>query len=207
MTDKKQAEQLASRVDELRTAVAALSPQELASRSGAGFMLKDGIGGLRLSLLGRPMFVSFPDIQARDPQSGVPLPVMFQAMVLYYLHTADGTPLEARWVSFADLPDGRFYNQAFQGYTGKELVKLFGDDIGAFEKAAVKLSGLRLVYGDAGYSFQALPRVALAVVYHRGEEEFPASCQILFDAQTSHYLPTDVCAILASMLTRELLLA
>jgi hypothetical protein len=45
----------------------------------------------------------------------------------------------------------------------------------------------------------------LAVVYHLGDENFPASCQILFDASACHYLPTDVCAILGSMLTRKLL--
>ena len=73
------------------------------------------------------------------------------------------------------------------------------------EEAAHKLDGMKLGYGDAAFAFHVLPRVPLAVIYWRGDEDFPANCQILFDASASHYLPTDLCAILGSMLTRKLL--
>jgi len=85
------------------------------------------------------------------------------------------------------------------------LARRFGNDLSAFEGAASRLDGMKLGYGDAAFAFHVLPRVMLAVVYHLGDEDFPATCQILFDASVSHYLPTDVCAILGSMLTRRLL--
>jgi hypothetical protein len=178
--------------------------QNLAFLSGAEFHEK-GRSEFRLSIFGNSVSVSYPDLVACDAQTGVSLPVATQALLLYYLNIADGTPLEGRWVAFADLPDGRFYNQAFQGYTGQELARHFGNDLGTFERAARKLDGMKLGYGDAAFAFHILPRVMLAVVYHLGDEDFPATCQILFDASASHYLPTDVYAILGSMLTRKLL--
>ena len=35
-------------------------------------------------------------------------------MFLYYLQTADGSPLKGKWVAFRDLPGGMFYHQAYQ---------------------------------------------------------------------------------------------
>jgi len=203
MADSQQ--QLAGRVEELRLALRTKgNPQNLAFLSGVEFH-GAGTGGFSLPLFGRIVNVSYPDLVACDAETGASLPVAIQALLLYYLNIADGTPLEGRWVAFADLPDGRFYNQAFQGYTGQELARHFGNDLGTFERAARKLDGMKLGYGDAAFAFHILPRVMLAVVYHLGDEDFPATCQILFDASASHYLPTDVCAILGSMLTRKLL--
>ena len=198
-------QQLAGRVEELRLALRKKgNPQNLAFLSGAEYRGNE-TGEFHLPLFARPISVSYPDFTAFDAQSGESLSITTQALLLYYLNTADGTPLDGSWVSFAELPDGRFYNQAFQGYTGQELVRHFGNDLSALAQAARKLDGMKLGFGDAAFTFHILPRVSLAVVYHLGDEDFPATCQILFDASVSHYLPTDVCAILGSMLTRKLI--
>ena len=179
-------------------------PIALAARSGTEFFAEAGTSEIRLSLFGRPLRVSFPEFVVFEPD-GKESNLATQVLLLYYLTIADGTPVEGRWVSYADLPDGRFYSQAFQGYTGRELAKHFGGNLEAFCQAAKKLDGMNIAYGDAAFAFHILPRVMLAAVYHLGDEDFPSTCQILFDASTSHYLPTDVCAILGSMLTRKLL--
>lgn len=206
-------EKLAGRLAELRGLLRDADPLEVAARSGAepGPRLcpepVEGSGSLRLFLFSRPILISFPDLVPADEQTGAPLPDMHQTLLLYYLSSADGTPLERRWVSFADLPGGRFYNQAFQGYSGSEVAKHFANDIAGFESAGKKLGGVRLAYGDAAFAFHVLPRVMLAVVYHLGDEDFPASCKILFDATSTHYLPIDGCAILGSMLAGKLMAA
>ncbi|HJZ12415.1 MAG TPA: DUF3786 domain-containing protein, partial [Acidobacteriota bacterium] len=114
-------------------------------------------------------------------------------------------PLSGRWVSFADLPDGRMYNAAFQGYTGDEISKIFSLELRDFETACEKAGGQAVDTGDAAFRFQALPRVELLVVYHLGDEDFPSSCKILFDASATHYLPIDGCAILGSLLVKKIL--
>jgi hypothetical protein len=177
--------------------VAALSGAEAGQRSTS----------LRLFFFQRIILISFPELVPTDEQSGAPLSESGQALLLYYLSIADGTPLEGRWLSFADLPGGRFYNQAFQGYSGAEVAKHFGEDIAAFERAGKSIGGERLFFGDAAFAFHVLPRVMLAAVYHLGDEEFPSSCKILFDATSTHYLPIDGCAILGSMLAGKLMAA
>ncbi len=209
------AQRFAQRLEQLRQSLLNLPPETVAQRSGAEWSPGNSANqapGLRLHMWGRPYDVRLPDYtaypaaEASNEASATAQPAnpLDQAMLLYYLSTADGAPLEDRWVSFADLPDGRFYNQAFQGYTGQELARAFGDDRFAFEQAAQRLGGAAYPLGDAAYRFLPLPKTPILAVYWQGDEDFPAACQLLFDAAAGHYLPTDGYAILGSRLTRML---
>jgi len=204
--EEKRISQLEKRVDELRIKLRQTSDvQSLVVHSMAEH--DPEAGGIRLALFERAVRLTVPEFIAYDAQKNEILPAHLQALILYYLDKSDGTPLTGRWISFAELPDGRFYERAFQGYTGDELSKKFNNDLESFKQAAKKSGGEKLLYGDAGFVFTALPRVNLAIVYFLGEGEFPPTCKILFDESISHYLPTDVCAILGSMLTRRLISA
>ena len=196
---------LASRVDELREAIRQIPVNWLAERTGSSYQaIGPGRGEFRLSLFNSPVVVIFPGLIGFDAQKDDELPLPVQAVLAYYFHTGDGAPLTGHWISFADLPDGRTYNQAFQGYSGDELVKIFGMNVERFRVACEQSGGVAISIGDAAYSFYALPRLPLLVNYWCGDEDFPSSCKVLFDSSIDHYLPTDVCAILASMLTRRI---
>lgn len=167
-------------------------------------------GEFSFALWGRMVSLAYPALICIDLLTGQELPATSQALVLYYFITADGTPVDTQMISFADLPDGRFYNQAFQGYTGAELARVFRNDLLAFEIAAKRLGGIQPdkksdVPGDLTFIFQVLPRLSLVVVYWLGDEDFPASAQVLFEISAPHYLPTDVCAYAGSTLTRKLI--
>ncbi|MCK7522532.1 MAG: DUF3786 domain-containing protein [Ignavibacteriales bacterium] len=71
--------------------------------------------------------------------------------------------MTGKWVSFADLPDGRMYNAAFQGYSGDEIVKRFGLDLEGFKSACSKAGGEPVDVGSASFVFQALPRSSVDV--------------------------------------------
>lgn len=191
---------LAIRVDELRETLQGIPANLLAKRTGANYQ----DGEFHLSLFGAPTTVSSPGFVGLN-ENGDEMPLPFQAVLAYYFHTADDTPLTGQWISFAELPDGRMYNQAFQGYSGNELVKAFGLDVDAFKAACEKGGGVSTPLGNAAYIFYALPRLPMAVNYWCGDEDFPSSCKILFDSSASHYMPTDVIAILGSMLKGKIL--
>jgi hypothetical protein len=207
--------QFARHVEALRARLQSTShfiqPEELAARTGAQYTANiPGQGQFTLNIWGQRVIFSFPTCIGYAAHSNDPLPNQTQALLLYYFINADGTPPVAKWISFADLPDGRFYNQAFQGYSGAELARAFQNDLEGFITAARSVSGTRLesnlqIPGDAAFCFQALPRITVAVAYWLGDDDFPASAQVLFEATAPHYLPTDVCAILGSTLTRRLI--
>jgi hypothetical protein len=192
---------LAAKADDLRAEIRLRQPAALAAATSTEFTGS----GFRFAFWGQPIHLAYPELRVSIVGSEKEMPGFHQTMVLYYFATCDGAPLSGNWVSFADLPDGRMYNTAFQGYTGRELVKRLGLDIDSFRRACQKSRGEPVGQGDAAYRFLALPRVPLLAVYWLGDEDFPSNCQILFDASASHCLPTDACALLGSALTRKLL--
>ena len=203
---------LTDRIEDLRAEIRGADPADLATRTGAAYTGKgDATGEFCLELWDRAIRLSYPELNATDSQTGKPLSSSMQAMVLYYFKLSDGTSPSGRWISFSELPDGRFYNAAFQGYSGKLIAQQFQNDIRTFIQAAEGVGGQVLTQaaglGDAALAFKILPRVNLAVIYWLGDEDFPASCQVLFDASAPHHLSTDGCAILGSILTQRIIKA
>lgn len=196
---------LLRRLDELRLSLRTVDPTRLAEQTGSVYRKTSlGSGEFCLMLWGEEVYLTFPELVAQDG-SGQHLNPALQALLIYYFHTSDGTKPAYQFVAFSELPDGKFYTQAFQGYTGEELRRGLGEECSRFEMAAQKAGGAPYPLGDSAFTFQFLPKVSLLVVFWAGDEDFPSAYQILFDAATPHHLPTDACAIAGSMLTRRLL--
>ncbi len=204
---------LPARLNALRRELAYEEPYALAERCGAAYCgpipshaaKMEARGVFSLPMWGRTVQVSYPAFEAFWQPENTPLGLLEQGLLAYYLARCDGTLPAGRWISFSELPDGRFYNQAFQGYTGDILGRSLGDQLAVFKERALACSGEPFALGDAAFSFFALPHVPVLVVAWLGDEDFPTRYQVLFDASISHHLPTDGCAILGSTLVRRLL--
>lgn len=194
------------RLTELRSELRRKPPEQLAEFTGSDWCPQEaGAGEFQLLYWERPIRLTYPQGVLYKSGSSDPASDFEQALLLYYFCMADGSPVQGEWISFSELPDGKFYVQAYQGYTGSELSRAFGNQVEAFAGACQALGGERHALGDVSFRFQALPRVPLLVVYWQGDEDFPASAQVLFDSSASRYLTTDACAILGSAVTRRIL--
>ena len=210
-------DKLAPVVEEAQATLRQVKPDKLALRSGCQ---QDANGNFRLNLFWREYVVSGGDFTVRRADTGDEMPSFIQSIILTYLVTADGTTPSGRWIGFRELPNGMFYAQAFQGYSGGRLVRELesfargstenahpSGSVETLRRAAERLGGEPLAMGDAGYAFTVLPRVRLALVYWEGDEEFPSQARVLFEDSASHYLPTDGLAILGSQLVGKVLKA
>jgi hypothetical protein len=199
---------LAVRLDELRMAISTRDPGQLTQDTDTRYRShSESNGEFRLRFWDQSIVLSFPELVAQENQSGKKLSDSSQALLLYYFSTCDGTKPSGQWISFSELPDGRFYNQAFQGYTGGKLGHTFQNEIDHFCQAAENLGGKRVyLLGDAAYEFIVLALVSLLVVAWQGDEDFNATYQVLFDSAVGHHLPTDACAITGSILTGRLII-
>ena len=199
---------LEERVQELRAQVRSQDPHATARHGGVSMAQSaTGTVTLELQLWDTYYHISWPEVRAVEVASGQPCAANVEANLLYYLRTADGTPLTGQWIGFHQLPDGTFYNRAFQGYSGDELVRHFGEDIESYRRAAQRAGGDPLPFSDGGFSFLPLPRVPLAMVYWLGEEGIPTKAQVLFDRAASHYLPTDALAGMGAQLVHRIMRA
>lgn len=203
-----------SRTDEyreaLRLAEEALNKADitlLARQSGAEVIRPDaGAAGLRLRLFNNPVLIQPGTpfiIQNEEQQAEVSLEE--KIVICHYLLQAKGTSPSSQWITFRQIPDGQFYDAAFQQRTRGPFLSLFGDRPDLFRASAEQLAGVPVAAGDAGMIFPVLPRVPVQLILWQGDEELPPESTILFDATISDYLPAEDIAVLSGMLVYRLI--
>ncbi|UCH34971.1 MAG: DUF3786 domain-containing protein [Armatimonadota bacterium] len=179
-------------------------PDQVAALSGAQLERREDESVLTVRLLDHMLAITHPGLEVARAD-GTPCAEWQGHLLMYYLSMADGTQPAGTWVALRDLPDGMFYQAAYDGYSGGDLVRAFANDVEPFKRACRELGAEPLNTGDAGYRFLVLPRVWLAAIYWLGEEMIPPSARVLFDANIRHYLPTDSCAALGGWLSDRII--
>ncbi|MEW5785081.1 MAG: DUF3786 domain-containing protein [Bacillota bacterium] len=182
-------------------ALAKLDPLQVAARAQVSFNKQEAV--FRLPFINRPYHVTFPQGRVKD-QDGNEVSLYLAIIALHYLVTADGASLEGRWVSFRHLPGGDIYMDPFQRRAVTPFLKTFADRPEAFSRAATALGGYQAGTGGVSAVIPVMPCVPLCFVLWPGDEEMPASANILFDARASSYLPTEDYAHLPAIVNGEM---
>jgi len=180
--------------------------RERAARGGGRYT--SGPGGeawVELKYLGHEILLSFPGGTIEPGKGQGPIPLREEILILHYLAKAAGTPAAGQWISFAEVSGGTFYYPVFLKRCQSPLVKFFGGDPEALKSASEGAGGEPLGFGDVGVKVPAFPFVPLALVLWKGDEEFPADGNVLFDASVSEYLPVEDIVILAETVVWKLI--
>lgn len=186
--------------DALRARLAGHDLAGVVERSGARALGPDRIG---LRCLGREYIVTYPDGLVLEAD-GQPTPETEAILLLLYLTESTGRDLDGRWVAFEQLAGGAGYVASFRGRVVAPLLRAFGSRPKALMPAAATLGGEPLELGDASVRLPALPRLPLAYVLWGGDEEFPPSATVVFDASVEGYLDAEAVTVLAELATRRL---
>ena len=175
-------------LEQAAAAAGKLSPFVAASMAGCDF----SGGAFHLNFFHRRLLVHHPQVRVEEENSAVVPPQWLQVILLHYLTTADGTPIEDQWITYRHLPGAQFFEQRFHDMALKSLLRSFGRDLDTFRRSALSLAGEPMTRtGDAAFRFSALPRVPMACILYLGDEEVEPSINVLFDASAPHYLPTE----------------
>ncbi len=174
---------------------------ELVERSGTRRLDAGRIG---VRCVGRDYVISHPGGVVLDAD-GAPAEVSVAILLLLYLLESTGRDMAGRWVSFEQLPGGAGYMGAFRGRVVGPALRTVGPNPEALTQAAATLDGELLEMGDVAVRLPALPRVPIAYVLWRGDDEFAPSASVVFDASVEGYLDAEVVAVLAELATRRLI--
>jgi hypothetical protein len=129
----------------------------------------------------------------------------FVLMVLVYLVEAQDLKPTHTWISEKDLKGGSTFFRGPHRLQIEELEARFGKKPAAFLRAGRKLGGSEILYGDKGFALDIFPKVPLAYVLWKGDEEFPSRMGILFDSTIQSHLPLDVIWCMVSETTLRLM--
>jgi hypothetical protein len=192
------------RIDDYQAAIALAvaelhqkSAKRVAAFSRSEYFFADGREGLLVPYFGQGRRVVWPEISVTPVDGQGQIPLTEQILILHYLDKASGEPLSGRNIDFRQVPEGGFYWSAFVSRAKKPLLETFGGDVDFYLEVAKRLGGIPQPLGDAAAMFLAFPLVPITHVLWRGDEEFPAEANILFDETIGQHLSTEDIAALS----------
>lgn len=157
---------IAHYMEEFRNA----DPGEIAERTGVPY--SDGV--FRLCVLGRDRLIDWPEFHNEGFKDKEKI------LFLHYLLEGKKTHASGSFSSYADLPWGNVYDRSFRARCVNRLVGTFGARIESFKKAAEALGGRLLPGSGVTAEFTFMEGLPVRFILWEGDEEFPASGQILF---------------------------
>ena len=164
---------------------------------------------------GDSLYVSFYDQQLSISSSGisgegqehVPFPVKV-VLCRYVLMCPDDMPRQdARLVNYRDFRDAAPLINYFTTNTCKTLEIAHSGEIAKLYNKCIETGGVEeiAVGYDLSMKFQALPRIPLYLYFNDADDEFPAKCSILFQADAGQFLDMECLAITGTYLTSRLI--
>ncbi len=184
------------------TALAGADPRQVCLNSGVIYNREQD--SYILPYLNRRYLVNHSSGEVKNMVDGSGVAPHLHIMFLQYLSGADGTPLRNEWITFKELSGGDIYREPYRKRALSPLLRYFGSQPDKFMEVGLALSGERYNFGDLSLLMRPFPRIPLVFVLWQGDEEFPASSNILFDATANNYLPTENYALLPGLIIWEM---
>ena len=146
------------------------SPEEISERTG----LANENGRFTLTILGEKKTITLPDF-ADDGWAD-------RWKILFARYLLEGKRIRPSkdFITYSSLPWGEVYNEKFRQRCILRLAGTFGSRIEAFREKCEKLHAVRIESSGCGYEFELLDGLKVRFILWEGDEEFPASAQILF---------------------------
>lgn len=176
-------------------------PKEMAEKAGGECEeVNCGNSLVSVDLLGQEYTIHHPtgNIELPDHHN---VTLVQHILLLHYLLNVSGVPLNNEPVSYKDIPGGQKYFSVFQKRVEMPVLNAYSKNPEGLEKACARVGGERINMGDIAFRFQAFFKVPITYIFWKGDEEFPAALQVLFDSSVKENLPLEDIVFLAEMLS------
>ncbi len=163
-------------IEYYRGVFAASDPAALSAKS----LVPYADGRFALTLLTRPVTVSWPDMEAVFADDGTAAAPNIRILLGRLLMEGSLIPASGRLLAYTDMPWGNVYAQQFRGRCILRLAGAYGRRPEDFRSACEALGGRRADSGDVSYDMPFLPGLTVRLILWEGDDEFQPQAQILF---------------------------
>jgi hypothetical protein len=160
---------------------------------------------VRLRAFGMDMLLYPADFHLITADTGEPVKPGDQILVLHYLLCESPIVLTGELISFRGLPGGQFYWQPFLSRTTRPLVGRIGNDLERLRTNLQRFDWEQVPMGDFGARVHVIGKLDMTLIYYQGDNEFPPTADLLFDACIKQVFVTEDVAVLASRICLGLL--
>lgn len=152
-----------------------------------------------IRLMGENVIVKYPSGEVFKEDGSEIQKYPPKTLILRYLINARGVKPINKDITYRDVDGGNVYYNNFYGRCLLRLSKTFGNNVEKFMSVFEKLGAERVNMGDAAYKFEFLNNIFVTFALWKGDEEFPASSQILFDGNVPFYFTAEDLAVVGDV--------
>jgi len=151
------------------------------------------------------LLFQIPSFQLSRIDSDDQLALSDQLLIKHYLTQVQPLEETDEKISFKGYPEGQFYWQTFITRSVKPLVELIGNDLELLKTNLQRFDWESEKLGDFTAKIHLIGKLYMFLVYHLGDDEFPAEANVLFDACIKQVYTAEHVAVLASSICIGLL--
>ncbi len=125
----------------------------------------------------------------------------------YLLMCPDPEPSQNDWVSFKDFRDSGPLVTFYLNDVENPIAKHYSSKTGELKKACNIFNGTQPEIDlscDLTMQIISLPKIPMLLIFNDADEEFPASCSVLFKKSADKYLDCESLAILGALFSNFL---
>ncbi len=156
-------------------------------------------GAIRLTVLGATLELRAPEFRAVAIGVGKPPKPADRLLALHYLLGELPLAPAGEWITFREFPGGRFYWNPFLARSVNPLVACIGNDLDLLRERLRRFAATVTPLADGGLhaTIRALGVIELRLAYRPGDDEFPPSAELLYDARARRLLCAEDAVALA----------
>jgi len=121
----------------------------------------------------------------------------FELFIVHYLLKVKEIEASSQWISEKDITEGMTFFRGPHAIPTNLISTRFDSDMEGFNNRCEELKGIPVSLADAAYIFEITPRIPVAVLYWRGDDEFPTESKILYDKTIVRHFASDIIYALA----------
>jgi len=159
-----------------RSVFASRDPEEMSAASRVPY----AEGEFHLTLLSRPVSVSWPEMEAHYEDDGSATASNVRILLARLIMEGTIAAAGGKMLAYTDMPWGNVYAQQFRGRCILRLAGTYGCNTAGFVRACEEMGGSKAASGDISYDLPFLPGLFVRLILWEGDDEFPAQAQILF---------------------------
>ncbi len=183
-------------MEHYKAAFAAADPAAMSERSRVPY--RDGT--FSLTLLGRPVTVSWPEMVSRFEDDGAETASNTRILLARLILEGTLVASQGKLLAYTDMPWGNVYAQQFRGRCILRLAGTYGSNLPGFDAAAARVAGTAAESGDRSYDLPFLPGLTVRLILWEGDEEFRPTAQILFSDNFSSAFSAEDIAVVGDVL-------
>lgn len=188
----------------IRLAITELADVDIKSRAVSLGLVPDETEEMEFRVFGQDVVLD-ENFELTNKESGKPARPDETILLLHYLKNEFPVKPTAELISFRDMPGGQFYLGPFQSRSVKPLVGRVKNDLDLLKKNLDRFDWKEIGLGDFSAEVNVFGPVKATLIYHLGDEEFPANAELLFDSSIKHLFVTEDAAVIAGRICIGLL--